>query len=286
VSKGRLIVDNPSIYDISVCDLIEAQLDVVFFEDKVYLDHDLGIPQWAYIVMALSTLALVISMGQNIAYIMGDEQASPQPILTECVCFVLIVILLCLNSPWRVWISDHDRFMALLTFAYIIVYLVRHGFDISTTKYVYTFNIITATLILVTARLYCTFETPYASVFYVLLLTRFFHKIHLDREPETFTMVCDSLYAAFHYRLCYKPSFWNPHVSIFYASAILVLCHVVGKITAARSQKVLSKQPPCHESLHIRIGAPFTDQQAQPPAFGAEGVHAGYNSLRLHLVHT
>ena len=66
------------------------------------------------------------------------------------------------NDPWRVWVAQHDRTMAATTCVYIFIYLVRHGFDLIMDRFVHTFNVITATLMLVTARLYLSFETPYA----------------------------------------------------------------------------------------------------------------------------
>jgi len=283
-SFQRMLVADQGVYDVSSCDLVYAQADVIWSDGLVYVDAGLGVPDWVYVVTALATLVLVISLGQNIARIMGDQLATPQPVLTECVCLCLVVLLMGVNDPWRVWVAQHDRTMAVTTCAYIFVYLARHGFDLVMDRFVHTFNVITATLMLVTARLYLSFETPYATIFLVLLLTRFFHKLESEQMTaiERFTLSMDALYVALQYRLCYRPSFWDPQCAVLYGSAIIAVCSTIGALT---SRQILAKALPQSEGMHEGGDGRRHGNKAQFAAFRTDGGQAWHDSLRLQFVH-
>jgi hypothetical protein len=218
--------DLASVYDLSACDILEGGVDVLWSEGVLYLDADLPLPTWAYVVTAAVVFFLVISLGQNIGQILGDKEAATQPWFTEVLCLGQCVLLLFLTDPRRVWVADHDREMLVLTSLYIALYLTRHAFSLVMEGHVYTLNVITATLILVTARLYCSFETPYCTVFLLLLMTRLAHKLFAQPSSmDRLTMVADALYLSLHYRLSYRPSFWDPQV--IKNNGIAVFIHLI-----------------------------------------------------------
>jgi len=238
-SAMRAVVsEGLGVYDISVCDLFQGQLDLIYWQGNLHFDYNLFLPEWAYILTALSVLYLVISLGQNIARIMGDENAVTMPLVTEAVCLGLLVLLLSLHSPMRIFVASHDRIMFWYVTGYLGLYLSRHAFDLYMDKYVYTFNVITASLMFVTARLYCSFETPYTTVMLVLLLTRLAHKVHAARHTpaERLTIAADALLAALHYRFSYRPSYWDPQAAPVYTAAIVVACYAVGAVTTFQTK--------------------------------------------------
>jgi len=233
-SGGRVVVRNASVYDLSPCDL--ANVDVLWTRGRLHVDHTLRLPLWAYGATGCAVLFLVMSLGQNLGSILGDPDASPLPVFTESVCLVQCVALLLLNDPYRVWVAEHDRAMLGVTLAYTAMYLFRHAFDMYMQEHVHTLNVITATLILVTARLYCSFETPYATVFLLLLMTRMAHKLFMGsriRGLERFTVVADALYMALHYSLSFRPGFFDPQIAPVYLLAMSVVCLGIGAITHA-----------------------------------------------------
>ena len=284
-SSSRVVVGDPAIYDLSMCDLVAAQADVIWRQGFIYVDGNLHLPDWAYIVTALAVLFLVISLGQNIARIMGDENAVTQPHVTEAVCFGLVILLLAISNPLRVFVAEHDRVMLAATVCYLGLHIVRQAFELAFESYVYTFNVITVSLMLVTARLYCSFETPYATIFLVLLLTRLFHKLHLPSvgAVEQFCIATDSLLIALHYRLSYRPSFWDPQAAPIYASAIVVICYTMGAFTQALHQ-VNPKPPPKPDNVNVR-GHIIAQNGGNAAAFRAHGGEAGHNALRLDIFH-
>lgn len=237
-SVQRIVIANTSIYDISVCDLFQGQLDVIYWRGNLHFDYNLYLPEWAYILVATAVLYLVISLGQNIARIMGDEQAVTMPLITELVCIGVLGLILGLHDCTRIFVADHDRYMLWVVLSYLGLYLARHSIDLYfKDRYVYTFNVITVCLIFVTARLYCSFETPYTTIFLVLLLTRLFHKLH-SKDPNAavkITMVADSILIAFHYKFSFRPSYWDPQAAPIYTAAIVLVCYVVGAVTSSKS---------------------------------------------------
>ncbi len=233
-SGGRVVVRNASVYDLSPCDL--TNVDVLWTRGRLHVDHTLRLPLWAYGATGCAVLFLVMSLGQNLGSILGDPDASPLPVFTESVCLVQCVALLLLNDPYRVWVAEHDRAMLGVTLVYTAMYLFRHAFDMYMQEHVHTLNVITATLILVTARLYCSFETPYATVFLLLLMTRMAHKLFMGsriRGLERFTVVADALYMALHYSLSFRPGFFDPQIAPVYLLAMSVVCLGIGAITHA-----------------------------------------------------
>ena len=238
-SSNRVIISNSSIYDISVCDLINGQLDVIYWRGNLHFDFNLYLPDYAYIILAGCVLYLVISLGQNIARIMGDKDAVTMPVFTEVVCVFVVIFVLCLHDMQRVFVANHDRdFLWYLVF-YIVLYSIRHAADLmKSDTYVYTFNVILATLMLVTGRLYCSFENPYSTIFLVLLSTRWFHKIHYsDTWIVKFTIVFDSILISLHYKYSYVTSFWDQNFAVVYLAAIFVTCYVIGYFTSKQIMK-------------------------------------------------
>lgn len=236
-SANRLIVSNASIYDISMCDLVIGQMDVIYWRGNLHFDFHLFLPDWLYIMLAACVLYLVISLGQNIARIMGDKDAVTMPIFTELVCSFVTIVILTLHDMNRVFVANHDKDLLWYLVAYIIVYVIRHGWDLlQNDNYVYTFNVILATLILVTGRLYCSFENPYATIYLVLLSTRWFHKIHYSKTLILkFTIVLDSILIACHYKYCFVTSFWDQNFAPVYVVAIFVSTYVIGFYTSLQT---------------------------------------------------
>ena len=293
-SASRVIVEDQTVYDLSVCDLVTAQADVIWRDGMIYVDSDLQLPDWAYIITALAVLFLVISLGQNIARIMGDEHAVTQPKITEAVCVGLALLLMGINDPMRVFVSLHDRIMLAVTASYLLLITARQAFQLVFEPYVYTFNVITASLMLVTARLYCSFETPYATIFLVLLLTRLFHKVNSRavKPIDRFAISSDCLLVALHYRLSFRPSFWDHQCAAIYATAIGVACYTAGALTARQDMLMQArtlnqegpKAPPNPHNVNVR-GAILAKNHGNPVAPRAHRGNAGHNALRLDIFH-
>ena len=228
---GRVLVDDPWMYDLSPCDL--QRVDVLWSDGRVYVNRDARLPLWAYILSAICVLFLVMSLGQNLGLILGDPHAATEPWYTELACIGQSGLMLALNDPYRVWAAQQDRAMLWATLAYLLLYLSRHGCALFFQTEVHTLNVITATLILVTARLYGSFETPYGTVFLVLLLTRLAHKLFEPRLTgvERLSMAADTWYAALHYHLAYRPSFFDPQAAPVYLCALAVGSLSVGAVT-------------------------------------------------------
>ena len=236
-SSNRLIITNSSIYDISVCDLTQGYLDVIYWKGKLHYDYNLYLPEWAYVIVAACVLYLVVSLGQNIARIMGDKDAVTMPIFTEVVCLFLVLLLLLLHDPFRVFVAVHDQDLLWFLVGYILFYLIRHATDLYLQDaYVYTFNVILATLMLVTGRLYCSFENPYATIYLILITTRWFHKLHSESSVVVkFSILLDSILISLHYKYSYVPSFWDENFAKVYVIAILLASYVVGFYTSSKS---------------------------------------------------
>jgi hypothetical protein len=289
---GRVVVSSPATaYDISLCDL--DNVDVIWTRGIVHVDPDVRLPLWAYVASALCVLFLVVSLGQNIGRVLGDPSATTHPWFTELLCLGQCALLLALTPPYRVWVAEHDRAMLWATAIYIALYLARHAFSLAMHHHVHTLNVVTATLVLVTARLYCSFETPYATIFLLLLLTRLAHKLcvaldHQDRHRyprglsaiEHLTISIDGLYTAMHARLAYHPSFFDPQVSGPYLVALCVACLAAGGLTRAVEKR--AEPVPKPQGVRACAGVGAVDHNRDAVAFRAYGGDSRPN-LRLQF---
>jgi hypothetical protein len=272
---GRVLVADPMVYDLSPCDL--ADLDILWADGRLHVEPGIRLPLWAYAASGLAVFFLVVSLGQNLGSILGDPAAVTHPLFTEALCLVQGAVLLALNDPWRVWVSTHDQAMLLATIAYMALYLGRHGFALCMQQHVHTLNVITATLVLVTARLYCSFETPYATVFLLLLLARMAHKLFAARMSglERLTVAADAAYLALYYRLAYRPSFFDPQAAPVYLSALAAACLAVGALTHAVEVRAEALRQP--EGVGAGGGATVLGNECHPIAFRADGRDPGHN---------
>ena len=254
-SSGREVVSDPHVYDLSACDLFHGGADVLWRDGVLYLDAGLAVPDWAYGLTALWVLFLVISLGQNIAQMLGDTTTETRPWITEGVCLAQCALILSLHHPWRVWVAEHDRTLLLVMTAYMLLYLVWHAYSLLRAGHVYTLNIITATLILVTSRLYCSFETPYATIFLILLMTRLWHKLHMGDElppVERVIVACDAVVVALYYRIAYRPGFWDIQAASVYAGGLTCACLAAGALTSAIEKRARQAVQP--QDVRVSVG--------------------------------
>lgn len=280
---GRVAVALPGYYDLSPCDLLSV--DLLWTDGRLYSDAGVRLPLWAYAATGLAVLFLVISLGQNLGSILGDPEASTHPLFTEILCLLQCLGLVALNDPCRVWVSSHDQAMLAATLLYVALYLGRHAFDLCMAEHVHTLNVITATLALVTARLYCSFETPYATVFLVLLQSRLAHKLFFAARLsglERLTVSADAAYLALHYRLAYRPGFFDPQAAPVYLCALTAACVAVGALTHAIEVRAEARRQPQGVGGGPGAAAPL-GHQCDPVAFRADRRDPGHY-LRLQFL--
>ena len=272
---GRTLVRN-DVYDISMCDVASGTSLIWVPTDggRLWQQHDMGLGPW-YIFTALIVLFLVLSLGQNIASILGDQDAETHPLVTEVLCLGQCCIIILQQNPYHVFLTSHDQMMFAVFSAYVTLYLVRHCFELVQECHVFTLNVITATLVLVTARLYGSFETPYAPIFVFLLGSRMWHKIIDSRGTlERLTVAIDTLILALYWRVGFRPSFWHPDTADIYGAALFTICFCTGIIT----------QPPSGH-LPQPEGCAVVAHKADIPTYRTHGGDAGNDTLRLNLRH-
>lgn len=272
---GRTLV-RQNVYDISMCDIVSGTnlIWVPTNGGRLWQQHDMGLGHW-YIFTALIVLFLVLSLGQNIASILGDKDAETHPLATEILCLGQCCILTLQHNPYHVFLTTHDRMMFAVFTAYILLYLVRHCFELVQACHVFTLNVITATLVLVTARLYGSFETPYAPIFVFLLASRMWHKIIDSRGTiERLSVAVDTLVLALYWRVGFRPSFWHSDTADIYGTALFTICFCTGIVT----------QPvPGH--LPQPEGRAVVSYKADISANRTHCGNAGDDAIRLNLRH-
>lgn len=124
-----------------------------------------------HLFVLLITTWLIINLGESIALIFEVKGTEPRHHVTVVLCIVLLSIIAG-NTEDDFWLTYHDLILYWFTVGYICAYAVYH---IESSR---TINVIVGCMMLVSARFYQTFETPYATTFLFLIATRFFQKCY------------------------------------------------------------------------------------------------------------
>lgn len=270
-SSGRVFVDDSARYDVSACD-IKNGLDIVFWNETVFFERELALSTYVYAFVALVVLCLVISLGQNLTHMLGDSHTPTYPVLSEFGCIVLVCVVIGSEHPWRVWVLRRDQELLVASIVYVMMYVLRHVI-FHTHKFVYTFNVIVVALILATARLYGTFETPYATIFLALLLSRVFHKRY--KRELVLLLGCDVVYIAYYYAYCFKPTFFDEREAPVYLVGIMYVTRLVGEYTSEQEDANVAEE----SELVQRV----VSEHRYAVTRRAHGCHARYDSKLLEF---
>ena len=130
-----------------------------------------------HLFVLLITTWLIINLGESIALIFEVKGTEPRHHVTVVLCIVLLSIIAG-NTEDDFWLTYHDLILYWFTVGYICAYAVYH---IESSR---TINVIVGCMMLVSARFYQTFETPYATTFLFLIATRFFQKCYSTVSGE------------------------------------------------------------------------------------------------------
>lgn len=189
------------VYDVSACDVLDENVDVLLCDHSLYLTNKSEISSWRYWVLVLTSIVLVRGLGFNVQRLIGG-QTQPQWLV---ICAGGGAFLLVVSDGTSMYVTQEDLVFVLATEVYILAYLWYHVFNwlqkVDETDDPPIFNLITGSLQLMVCRLYVSAETPYNPVLLVLLVTRVWIKIMRESAWHQGTLVLDALYLSVYMEL-------------------------------------------------------------------------------------
>jgi hypothetical protein len=239
----RRISDLIYTYDISLCDVVDSRLDVLYLslENRVLLRRN-ATPLWVYVLVSLVSVYLVSSIAQNVSALLSTEKTEENTdhgvmhgfmhhftwtALLELggIGTALLAILIpCFSEMVLV---THQE-LAYCVFAVVYVGLHSLYFLYRATRATHatygatsgastmlSFNLITGTLLLLTQGVYHTIANPYSGILLLMLSLRCFYKLleDVDHQTRTFRalhtlyLVLDACLLVLSHYLGLRPTF-------------------------------------------------------------------------------
>lgn len=216
----RRISDLIYTYDISLCDVVDSRLDVLYLslENRVLLRRN-ATPLWVYVLVSLVSVYLVSSIAQNVSALLSTEkntekttekteehtdhgatQGFKQGFMHHFTWTALLELggigtaLLAILIPCfsEMVLVTHQE-LAYCVFAVVYVglhslyFLYRATHATSGASTMLSFNLITGTLLLLTQGVYHTIANPYSGILLLMLSLRCFYKLLEDVTHQTRT---------------------------------------------------------------------------------------------------
>lgn len=175
-SRDKLLV-GLGVYDVSVCDVLDEGLDVVFSNGQVFHRHN-SLDSWEYWIFVALSIVLVRFFSYNIQVLWDPSSSATrqkqQWLAIACCCVVILLVLLDGDTHF---ITSGDLIFFYANAGYILCYVVFHVSRIAWAggkqeELIPVYNIIIGSLQLVACRFYSSAETPYNLVFIGVLATR------------------------------------------------------------------------------------------------------------------
>lgn len=201
-SIGKEVV-SLGVYDVSACDILDENVDVVLCDHVLYLATKSEVVSWRYWVLVVTSIVLVRGLGFNVQRLIGGQTQPQWLVLCAGVAAFFLVAL----DGTAMYVTQEDLVFVLATEVYILCYLGWHVYNwlqkVDETDDPPIFNLITGSLQLMVCRLYVSAETPYNPVLLVLLVTRVWIKIMRESIWHQSTLVLDALYLSVYMELAF-----------------------------------------------------------------------------------
>lgn len=188
--SGRSLTPGDSRYEVSLCDLLDNKLDVLYVpaQDKIYFTHEPEIKVFFDVLLAVISIYFVSCIAQNLLDVYRNmSRSDKRPINTQLqtyaiyLCLIVVGVMLLLNAfSWHLIIYMWTDFLlAWLLFAFVLVEaLYKHSSKALTdeSEQISNINCIIGCLLLTSMLLHNTFDNPYVLALTATFTTRAYYK--------------------------------------------------------------------------------------------------------------
>ena len=174
---GRAVSMFDERYEVSLCDLLDSNLDVVFDHGTIYWRQDTT-GTWVYLTISILCIYLVSCISDNIVAMLHNhtQSDSRQQIYTVYGSIVLIMYLLFVQETYGLLLTVEDRDLTIHLFLYVLAQTAAQHTDIGDDMHGSRISLLTACIALLTLRVHYSFDNPYMLVLCVLFGVRSFYK--------------------------------------------------------------------------------------------------------------
>lgn len=179
VDSRRVLSVSDSTYDLSLCDLIDSSLDILWRQDGVMLWRVHAISTVEVAVIFVFTLYFIHCVTSNILTVVRRRTlgAAPDPVSRWQITMFFLALL---YTSVSLLTASHSLFaqeirLAVILSLFITVELLVLGLGLC--RNAHGISIITALLFLFSFRVYLSFDNPYSTILATLFASRSFYKL-------------------------------------------------------------------------------------------------------------
>lgn len=188
--SGRAIAPADRQYEVSLCDLMQANLDVILDTTSDTLFWRVDSTSWLeYVGVSIVSVYLISCLSSNVIKLARDEAFVLSWAELAVLVGTIVYVIIQLASPaggLQALVTDNDKVLATWLLAYLIVETTVVATplwsmlclpDMASDRPVSGVSLYTAAVMLLTMRVHYTFDNPYTGVLAILFGTRSFVKL-------------------------------------------------------------------------------------------------------------
>lgn len=175
-NTGRAVKMFDERYEVSLCDLLDSNLDIVFHNANIYWRQDTT-SVWIYITISVLCVYLTSCVSDNIVSMMTHNIHDHREQI-----FVLygIVVLICYlfigQDTYNLLLTKADRDLLHHLFAFVVIQAIAQNTYVHKDIHGARISMFTACIALLTLRVHYSFDNPYMLVLCILFGVRSFFK--------------------------------------------------------------------------------------------------------------
>ena len=217
-------VTNESRYDISACDVLDANADFVMLDSTLFKSTSSDLPDWLYWTVCLLIVYLVRCLSRYVLVSLSTDKSYPDPV--QCVLACMLCVCLVVGQGDFVYVTEEElifnRFTVFYVAAYACLFVGNRAvlaFSLSAARSDPPFyNLLAGVMLLVACRLYCGAETPYNPPLIFIIAVRLLVKSRRGSHAlRSFTVLLDALMLSLMCNLGFGPS--HHYLTALFAAA-------------------------------------------------------------------
>jgi len=169
------VVDTNSGGQVSLCDLLDANLDVVFDRGSIYWRHD-ETAVWTYFLISIICIYLTSCVSDNIVSMVHNEPRAANKGRIQLFCvyatLALIVYLIFYQDISSLLLTREDSDLTTHLFIYAVALTLAQHTDSDDDMHGNRISLLTALIALLTLRVHYSFDNPYMLVLCILFGVR------------------------------------------------------------------------------------------------------------------
>ena len=219
-------VTNESRYDVSACDVLDANADFVMAGEVLLKSTQSDLPEWVYWTVCLIVVYLVRCLSKYVLISLSKDKDFPNAV--QCVLACVVCAALIVSQGDFVYVTNEELIFYLFTVFYVAAYtclFVSHRLMIALSPTSSArndppfYNLLAGVMLLVACRLYCGAETPYNPPLIFIIAVRLLVKSRRGNEVlRSVTVLLDAFMLGLICNLGFGPS--HHYLTALFAAAV------------------------------------------------------------------